>query len=268
MAENTSAPAGQPKRQNLSRAETLAGALMSPGVKRLRAVLAVALTCASLAWSADLFRTFGLNVLDEQIMGPMLATGLALVFIIFPARRGSERTKVPWYDYVLALVGFAAGWYIGFTYQELVERMIERPLDALIVGGVLYLLVLEGLRRATGYALLAVVLVFSLYAIVGHLVPGDLQTRKVDIVRLFIYSSLDTSALLGFVLKVALSIVVTFVFFGQILMKAGGGQFFNDIIERFNQDERVAVSRIPNRDGIMESIQTAICTAACLQAGM
>jgi TRAP transporter 4TM/12TM fusion protein len=152
-----------------------------------------------------------------------------LVYVTFPARRGSERTSVPWYDWIAGLAGLAAGGYIGLTYPTLVERMLERPPDALIVGTVLYLLCLEGLRRATGWALLSVVLLFSVYSLMGHLVPGALQTRQVDLARLLIYASLDPGALLGLVLKVALSIVVTFVFFGQLLMKAGGGQFFNDL---------------------------------------
>ncbi|HLB15539.1 MAG TPA: TRAP transporter fused permease subunit [Burkholderiales bacterium] len=229
MTEGPSPPAGEPADGDPSRAAILAGALTSPAVRRLKAFLAVALTCGSLAWSADLFRAVGLNLLDEQIMGPMLGIGLMLVYITFPARRGPARTSVPWYDWIAGLAGLAAGWYIGFTFPTLVERMIERPPDALIVSAVLYLLCLEGLRRATGWALLSVVLLFSAYSLVGHLVPGDLQTRQVDLARLLIYSSIDTSALLGLVLNVALSIVVTFVFFGQILMKAGGGQFFNDL---------------------------------------
>ena len=198
-------------------------------MRRLKAALAVALTCGSLAWSADLFRTVGLNILDEQIMGPMLGIGIMLVYIVFPARRGAERLSVPWYDWIAGLLGLAAGWYVGFTFDTLVERMLERPLDALTVGTVLYVLCMEGLRRTTGWALLSVVLALSGYSLVGHWVPGALQTRQVDVQRLLIYSSLDTSALMGFVLHVALSIVVTFVFFGQILMKAGGGQFFNDV---------------------------------------
>jgi uncharacterized membrane protein (GlpM family) len=216
-------------RSGLSRSETLAGNFSSPALTTLRTTLAILLTIASLSWSSDLFRTVGLNILDEQIVGPMLGVGFLLVYIIFPIRRGTVRTFVPWYDWIAGLSGLAAGWYIGFTFDTLVERMLESPPDAIITGGVVFVLALEGLRRTTGYALFGIVLLFSIYALVGHLVPGDLETRKVDVVRLVIYSSLDTSALMGFVLKVALSIVVTFVFFGQILMKAGGGQFFNDI---------------------------------------
>ena len=201
----------------------------SPALRALRATLAVALTCGSLAWSADLFRTLGLAVLDEQIMAGMLACGLALVYIVFPARRGAPRTRVPWYDWLAAIAGFAAAWYVGFTFPTLVERMIESPPDALIVGTILYLLCMEGLRRTTGYALFVIVLLFSVYSLVGHLVPGDLQTRRIDLSRLLIYVSLDTNALFGFVLKVAASIVVTFIFFGQLLLRSGGAQFFNDL---------------------------------------
>jgi TRAP transporter 4TM/12TM fusion protein len=229
MTEGPPPPVEQPGGREPSRTAMLAGALASPAVGRVKAFLAVALTCGSLAWSADLFRAVGLNLLDEQIMGPMFGIGLLLIYITFPARSGSPRTRVPWYDWIAGLAGLAAGWYIGFTFPTLVERMIERPPDALIVSTVLYALSLEGLRRTTGWALLSVVLAFSVYSLVGHLVPGALQTRQVDLARLLIYSSIDTSALLGLVLNVALSIVVTFVFFGQILMKAGGGQFFNDL---------------------------------------
>ena len=234
MTETTSPEAvtepGSPADQaGLSRSETLAGNFKSPTLNGLRTGLAILLTVGSLSWSSDLFRTAGLNILDEQIMGPMLGVGFLLVFIIFPARRGTLRTFVPWYDWIAGLAGLAAGWYIGFTFDTLVERMLESPPDAILTGAVIYALALECLRRTTGYALFGIVLAFSVYALLGHLVPGDLETRKVDVVRLVIYTSLDTSALMGFVLKVALSIVVTFIFFGQILMKAGGGQFFNDI---------------------------------------
>ena len=229
MAENSTPEGEQSGSGGLTRAETLAGSFSSSWVVGLKAALAVLLTLGSLAWSSDFYRTIGLNILDEQVMGPMLGMGIALVFIIFPFKRGTEKTRVPWYDWIAALLGLGAGWYIGFTFDVLVELMLERPPDAIIVATIMYVLCIEGLRRTTGWPLLSIVLVFSAYSLVGHLVPGALQTRQVDLVRLLIYSSLDTSALMGFVLKVALSIVVTFVFFGQILTKAGGGQFFNDL---------------------------------------
>lgn len=43
--------------------------------------------------------------------------------------------------------------------------------------------------------------------------------------------------------------------YGQVDSEYGSGQFFNDLRERFGDEERVVVSRIPNRDGIMASIK-------------
>ena len=202
---------------------------ISPIVRILRPVLAVALTAAGLAWSADLYRDFGLNLYAPQIMAPMMGVAIALVYLHFPARRNTERTRLPWYDGLAAAVGFATGWYVAFTFPVLINELIYVPIDAVVIGAIFYVLCMEGMRRTTGYALFTIVLLFSVYALVGHLVPGDMQTREVSLPRLLSYLGLDTNALMGFILKVATTIVFTFVFFGQLLMRSGGAGFFNDI---------------------------------------
>ncbi|NQV56773.1 MAG: TRAP transporter fused permease subunit, partial [Rhodospirillales bacterium] len=92
-----------------------------------------------------------------------------------------------------------------------------------------FVLSIEGLRRTVGYSLVVVVLVIAGYAMVGHLVPGDLQTREIQIGNTLVYLGLDTSALFGIAMTVATTIVITFIFFGQLLMRSGGSNFFNDI---------------------------------------
>ena len=77
---------------------------------------------------------------------------------------------------------------------------------------------IEGLRRTVGYSLVVIVLIFVAYALIGHLVPGDLQTRRVGFGQLITYLSLDTSALMGLAMVVGTTIVLTFVFFGQLLL--------------------------------------------------
>jgi uncharacterized sporulation protein YeaH/YhbH (DUF444 family) len=44
--------------------------------------------------------------------------------------------------------------------------------------------------------------------------------------------------------------------YGQVDSQYGSGQFYRDLQAKFPDDERVCLSRIPNRDGIMESIKT------------
>jgi TRAP transporter 4TM/12TM fusion protein len=204
-------------------------ALISPVVRVLRPILAVTLTAGGLAWSADLYRAVGLTLYAPQVTAPIMGIALALVYLHFPARRNTERTNLPWYDGLAAAVGFATGWYVSFTFPTMINELIFAPYDSVIVGTIFYILCIEGLRRTTGYALLSIVLLFSVYAMIGHLIPGDMETREVSLPRLISYLGLDTNALMGFILKVAATIVFTFVFFGQLLMRSGGSGFFNDI---------------------------------------
>lgn len=195
----------------------------------MRSILAGALTLAALAWAADLYRLAGLNLFIEQFLAAILGLGLALVYLTIPVRRRSEQTCVPWYDLIAAAVGLATCGYVAVTYPELADRLLDDPTDALVASAIIYLLCLEGLRRAAGNTLAITVLLFTFYALAGHLVPGAFETREVKISSLLLYLGLDTNALLGLAMTVGATIVVPFVFFGQLLLRSGGSEFFNDI---------------------------------------
>ena len=200
-----------------------------PVLRYIRPVLAALLTLGSLAWSADMYRDVGLVLFPEQFLSGMLGTALALVFLHYPARRRSERTRVPLYDLAAAAAGFGAGAYVAVVFPELSEQLDSDPLDGLIVSLIFVVLCIEGLRRSVGYSLTVIVAVCIAYAMVGHLVPGALETRQIEFRSFVTYLALDTSALLGLAMVVGTTVVITFVFFGQLLMRSGGSQFFSDI---------------------------------------
>ena len=187
------------------------------------------LTLAAIAWSADLYREVGIVILLEQFLAPMLGTALALVFLNFPRRRKTERTDVPWYDWIAAIAGFSAGIYSSIVFPDLQDRLSDIPLDALIIAIIFVLLCLEGLRRTTGYALLIIVCLFIGYSQIGHLVEGDMQTLEVKWNFYTSYIALDSSGLLGLPMVVATTIVIAFVFFGQLLSRSGGAMVFNEV---------------------------------------
>ena len=199
-----------------------------PLLKTFTSTLAIVLTLGSLAWAADLFRMVGLLFFNEQHLALALAIALPLLFLVVPARKG-PRASVPWYDWIAAALGFAASMYIFFRYPDLMDRVIENPLDGLIVSAVMIALCLEGLRRTVGWTLVMVTVFLFGYAMIGHLVPGVMQTQAVSAKKLIVYLGLDTSALLGIPMLIVATIVVGFVFFGQVLQKSGGGEFFNDL---------------------------------------
>ncbi len=195
----------------------------------LVSLLAVLLTLGSFAWALDLYRDVGLQIYTEQYLGGMLTIAIPLVYLAAPAGKGRyRRGTVPRYDIVAAIVGALAAAYTAYRYPELTEAIGERPWDGLVVGGVMAVLLIEGLRRTVGRVLTVVVLSFLTLALVGEYLPGDLQGRPVDIERLVYYLGWDSTSVLGTPMRIVTTIVVAFVFFGRILFISGGSAFFTD----------------------------------------
>ena len=190
--------------------------------------LAVVLTLAACSWGADLYRTFGLLLIDEQFNAFMLAVALAMVFLSVRAGKGGSGTP-PWYDVLAAAAGCLAALYVAWNYRALSDAIAQRPLHGILVGGILLLLVLEGLRRLAGTVLTVILLAFIAYGFFGHLIPGDFQGRRVSPEGLLLYLSLDVNGVFGSVFGIAATVVVTFLFFGALLNRSGGADFFNDI---------------------------------------
>ena len=189
---------------------------------------AVALSLGAVAWAADLYRAVGLVLFTEQFLAAMLGLALPIVFINVPATRGGTG-RLPWYDAIAALVAFVACWYVAWTYPRLSNELVYHPPDALVVSAVLLVLIVEGLRRAVGKALVILLLAFLAYAMWGHHIPGKLTGREVDTATIVIGLALDPQALLGVPLQIATTIVIAFVLLGHVLFQSGGSSFFTGI---------------------------------------
>jgi TRAP transporter 4TM/12TM fusion protein len=205
-------------------------ASLSGSVRWLVAAGATLLTLASFGFALQFYRNvLGLLLFNEQFLAGMLALGLALVYLSQPMRRGAPRPFVPWYDWILATLGLIAGGYLAVRFPTLSEEVTSRPLDGLIAAFIVIPLVIEALRRMVGSALVIVIICFLAYAMVGHLVPGQLAGRPVKLTQLAYYLAWDPGSMLGLPMMVATTIVIAFIFLGQLLFASGGSAFFTDI---------------------------------------
>ena len=196
--------------------------------KAVASALAVIMVLASLAWAADLYRTVGLLLINEEFNALILAFALALVFLSVRARK-TDQGPPPWYDIAAAAIGLIAALYVAYDYRSLSDNIAFRPLHGVIVGGILLVLVLEGLRRVSGNVLTVILLIFVAYGFFGHLIPGDFQGRHVSPDGLLLYLSLDVNGVFGSVFGIAATVVVCFLFFGALLSRSGGALFFTDL---------------------------------------
>ena len=159
----------------------------------------------------------------------MVALALALVYLTQPMRRGAPQPQVPWYDWMLAGLSVAIGVHLILRYPALSEDMTARPLDGLIVAFITVPMIMEALRRTVGMALAIVVFVFLVYAPLGQYVSGALAGLPVKVPQLAYYLIWDPGSMLGLPVMVAATIVIAFVFFGNLLFASGGSAFFTDV---------------------------------------
>lgn len=208
---------------------------ISPSARGVKGVviaaLAGTLTIVAIVQAASLPSRLGYSYYTEQFLAVVLGLSLAIIFLVSGRGEKGEDDTGPagLVNWTLSSLGLGLSLYVAVAYPSLVSGAMSLPWDALLVGGALFVLVLEGLRRAVGWTLVIVVLVIVGYGAIGHLVPGALQTREVAPARMAVYLAFDPNGLLGLTLNVAATVVVAFVFFGQILLRSGGADFFNDI---------------------------------------
>jgi len=191
-------------------------------------VLAATLTLGSLAYSVGLTRWAGLVLFPEQFLAGIYGVCLALLFISFPAQRGKPRGDIPWLDWLLAAAGLVGGIYVAIHFPRITAQAGTVTAELLLLAGLLAFLTLEGTRRTSGYSLIVITFVLVVWVLLGHLVPGELRTHKVEPATLAVYLNFDNNGLLGLVLEIASTIVIAFVLMGQLLARSGGSGFFND----------------------------------------
>ncbi|MGE0060609.1 MAG: TRAP transporter permease [Xanthobacteraceae bacterium] len=182
-----------------------------------------------IAFVGNLPTILNLPLFTEQFLATVLGLTIALVYLGCKPGGAPADAHIPWWDIAAGIAGLAACLYIAIDYPDMINRMVYRPLDGILVATIIVLLVLEATRRTAGWSLTIVILALCAYAMLGFLLPGEFASRPVDLSRLVVYLGIDTNALLGQSLNVAIVIVLPFILMGQILTRSGGGDYFTDL---------------------------------------
>lgn len=184
----------------------------------------------ALLWAADAAVHFRLLIFTEQVLAALLMFAVSVAFVVTDYRgRTRHAGPVPWYDWGFAALALAVFGYVCIDYPRLSANIYFNAEESFLLAMVMVPLVLEALRRTTGFSLLIVFLVFFLYALVADKVPGALQGRAADFYRLMPLLAIDATALFGTPLAIVVTVVLAFVFMGQLLFVTGGGDFFTEL---------------------------------------
>jgi TRAP transporter 4TM/12TM fusion protein len=202
--------------------------LKNKAVRNLWFTLLALIPIAGLLYIMGIHQRIGLSLYAEQYIGFFMALFLSAIFISVPATKKSPKDRVPWYDWILSVLGLIAGLYLVFYYPTIVMDIGTVSTGRFLMSIMAILIILEGIRRVLGLGLLIVVLVFMAYGYFAPYFPGIFRGSATSIDQLFNYMYLDSNSLLS-MLNVAATIALSFIFFGQILLLFGGADILNDI---------------------------------------
>jgi TRAP transporter 4TM/12TM fusion protein len=166
-------------------------------------------------------------VRPEHLRAVHVAFVLFLSFLIFPVAR-RFRHRVMWWDWLLALAGVATSAYLIAGGDEFFDRSIV-PNDWDIAFGVLLtLLVLEAMRRTTGWILPFITGCFLAYAFFGEYLPAPWTHKGYEIPRLVGHMYMTLEGIFGTAVNVSSTLIILFTIYGAFLQFSGAGKFFID----------------------------------------
>ncbi len=192
------------------------------------ALLGAVMTIACILWNLDVPTRLGFAILKQQYMAFELACALAIVFLKYNLK-GEAEDKTAWFDILFSACAFLVVLYAAIDFSWLLSEQAYRPWQIVMIGTVIVLGVMEGVRRRVGWMLFSIIGVFLVYALFADKAPGQLVGKELSLTKLVQYVGFDPSAVFSSPLAVGTIIVLLFVFFGRLLFAAGGGAFFSDL---------------------------------------
>jgi TRAP transporter 4TM/12TM fusion protein len=189
---------------------------------------------------------FGFTLMESSYLYCLVAFYLPLVFILFPARKGMPKNKIPWYDKLLFFFVFGASTYFVFNSLNIMRlgwEFIAPPFPTLL-GVVFWFMVLEAIRRTGGLVLTILCGFFSFFPLFANNMPGFLNGVSFSFVATARYHAMSTTSTMGIPMQVVGGLLVGFMLFGVALQATGGGQFFLDFAMAFMGNRRGGPAKV------------------------
>lgn len=177
-----------------------------------------------------LVMAFGLSISPYFHNGIHLSLILFFVFLLVPARKGTPRSRPPWYDIILAVIAMVPSCYYAFFYEHQISWYLgQERLLYVILGWVLIVMLLEASRRLLGWIYTGLLAIFLVYILSASYLPGVLHAPSYSLPKTgeFLYTSM--TGIHGRTLGISATIIVTFLLFSQLLFVSGMGKFFIDL---------------------------------------
>ncbi len=169
-----------------------------------------------------------MTIMPTHILrGIHVAFMLFLVFLLFPVTK-RFRNKVWWWDWLLAALSLYVMGHMLFGGDAFLERSTNPNTLDTFAGAALMLLILEAVRRCSGWIMPFVVLLFLFYAIIGSQLPPPWTHQGMDVARIVGHMYMTLEGIFGTAVDVSSTLIILFTIYGAFLQYSGAGKFFID----------------------------------------
>jgi TRAP transporter 4TM/12TM fusion protein len=166
-------------------------------------------------------------VRPEHLRAIHVAFVLFLTFLIFPLAR-RYKNRIMWWDWLLALAGVATTVYLIAGGDDFFDRSILPNAWDIVFGVALIVLILEAMRRTTGWILPFITSCFLAYAFFGPYLPAPWTHKGYEIPRLVGHMYMTLEGIFGTAISVSSTLIILFTIYGAFLQFSGAGKFFID----------------------------------------
>ncbi len=167
-------------------------------------------------------------IVPTQMLRPLhVAMVLFLTFLMFPIAR-RFRHRIMWWDVVAALLAVAVVAYLIYGGDDFTDRNTTPNGWDIVFGIALVVLILEAMRRTTGWIMPAVTSVFIVYALIGPVLPAPWTHKGYEVGRLVGHLYMTLEGIFGVAVDVSSSLIILFTIFGAFLQYSGAGKFYID----------------------------------------
>jgi TRAP transporter 4TM/12TM fusion protein len=194
---------------------------------RLGGWLAIFITLAAVGMSVfHLYSAY--SIVPTQVLRPVhVAMVLFLTFLLFPVGK-RFRHRVMWWDWIAVLLAVAVVAYAINGGDDFMDRNTTPNGWDIVFGVALILLILEAMRRTTGWIMPAVTSLFVAYALFGAWLPAPWTHKGYEVGRLIGHLYMTLEGIFGVAVDVSSSLIILFTIFGAFLQYSGAGKFYID----------------------------------------
>ena len=199
-------------------------------MRKLNGKLGLVNSIIAFGFSAFFLYTCAFGLISSELhRGGYLLFTFLLCFMLYPFRRGSTSNRllsIDWILWILVILSF--GFWI-IEYPSYAYRIGNPNQLDIIIGSIVIILSIEAARRAVGYVLPILAVIFLIYAYLGPYVPGILGHYGFGIQRIVEYNAVSMGGIYGLVTNTYATFIFPFIVFASFLQAAGGGVAIEEI---------------------------------------